>query len=449
MRRFMRRESGERGRSGAPIRLGTVLAALVLTALAASSSGNAAFPGANGKIAFSSDRDGDYEVYVMNADGTGVTQLTNNSATDFDPAWSPDGTKIAFSSSRDGNSGRQIYVMNADGTGQTRLTNTFDTNPAWSPDGTKIVFTSYRDGQPNAEIYAMNADGSGQTRLTNNGLLDFDPAWSPDGAKIAFGRGVFGGTSVIYVMNADGSGQAQLSPTDGRLVNGPDWSPDGTKIAYGGGFGFGVTADIYVINADGSDRTNLTTNPASDDAHPAWSPDGMKIAFLSNWDDPGNGDIYVMNADGTGVTRLTNSPANDGYPDWQPLVPFATFAAKVEIELGPLANEDEFEVKAAFTLGAGSNGIAPLAEDVSLEVGTFSATIPAGSLTQDEKGRFKFEGVIGGVALEAQIRPLGGGAFEFKAEGEGADLTGTANPVEVGLAIGSDVGAATVTAEFE
>lgn len=130
-------------------------------------------------------------------------------------------------------------------------------------------------------------------------------------------------------------------------------------------------------------------------------------------------------------------------------VPFAAFHAKVEIELGPLANDDAFEVKADFTLGAGSNGIDPLTEDVSLQVGTFSTTIPAGSFKVDKKGRFKFEGVIGGVSLQAKITPLGANSFEFKAEGTGTDLTGTVNPVTVQLAIGDDGGSTTVTAEFE
>jgi hypothetical protein len=130
----------------------------------------------NGAIAFSSDREGLYQIYVMNADGTGQTRLTNNAASDLYPAWSPDGTKIAFSR------GFEIYVMNADGTGPTRLTHNtaHDDLPAWSPDGTKIAFGSDRDGiNLNYEIYVMNADGTGPTRLTNNPAHDHWPAWRP------------------------------------------------------------------------------------------------------------------------------------------------------------------------------------------------------------------------------------------------------------------------------
>ena len=129
-----------------------------------------------GKIAFMSYRDGNGEIYVMNADGTNHIRLTNNAAEDYCPVWSPDGTKIAFMSLRDGN--QEIYVMNADGTNQMNLTNNpaLDRDPTWSPDGSKIVFTSNRDG--NYEIYVMNADGTNQIRLTNNPSYDGYPSWS-------------------------------------------------------------------------------------------------------------------------------------------------------------------------------------------------------------------------------------------------------------------------------
>ncbi len=268
----------------------------------------------NTRIAFSSDRDGNNEIYVMNADGSGQTRLTNNLVRDVNPAWSPDGTKIAFSSLRDNN--WDIYVMNTDGSGQTRLTNNLgdDEVPAWSPDGTKIAFDSPRDG--NGEIYVMNADGSGQTRLTNNLATDAFPAWSPDGTKITFSS-LRDNNWDIYVMNTDGSGQTRLINNLGDDAV-PTWSPDGTKIAfYSSRDG---NWEIYVMNADGTGQTRLTNNLATD-AYPTWSPDGTKIAFSSGRD--GNEQIYVMNADGSGQTRLTNNSASDEQPAWSPFTIFA------------------------------------------------------------------------------------------------------------------------------
>src|SRR5207302_497004 len=175
----------------------------------------------NGKIAFETDRDGNKEIYVMNADGTGQVNISNNPALDANPYWSPDGTKITFDSNRDGNF--EIYVMNADGSNQTRLTfNTAtDSASSWSPDGTKIAFQSFRDG--NFEIYVMNADGTNQTRLTNNSAKDLFPKWSPDGKQIVF-QSNRDGNDEIYVMDTNGANQTRLTNnTADDFV--PNWQP--------------------------------------------------------------------------------------------------------------------------------------------------------------------------------------------------------------------------------
>ena len=108
-----------------------------------------------------------------------------------------------------------------------------------------------------------------------------------------------------------------------------------------------------------------------------------------------------------------------------------------------------FEINSSFTLGAGSNGINPVTEPVTLQVGNYSVTIPKGSFTQTRKGAYVYEGTIGGVALEVRIAPLSANSYSFKAEGSGANLTGTTNPVTVGLTIGDDSGATTASAESE
>ena len=239
------------------------------------------------RIAFNSNRDGNWEVYLMNADGSGVTRLTENDVVDGSPTWSPDGTRIAFDSTRDGD--WDVYVMNADGSGVTRLTDNdaYDLSPVWSPDGRRMAFQSQRDG--NWEIYVMNADGSGVTRLTYNSAQDGSPAWSPDGRRIAFSSGR-DGKREIYVMDA--AGVTRLTVRDAHDV-GPAWSPDGRRIAFASERDGNL--EIYVMNADGSGVTRLTYNGARDLA-PAWSPDGRRIAFHSKRD--GNFEIYVMNASG-------------------------------------------------------------------------------------------------------------------------------------------------------
>ena len=283
---------------------------------------------AQARIVFSSNRDGNYEIYVMDADGSNPQNLTNNPHDDVSPSWSPDGKQIAFMSRRDGHvidgfSTYEIYAMDADGSNPQNLTNNphDDVSPSWSPDGKQIVFSSRRDG--NYEIYVMDADGGNPQNLTNNPLNDREPSWSPDGERIVFSSRRDGNfeneqavTYEIYVMDADGGNQQRLTENRKNDLE-PSWSPDGKRIAFSsdrkGDF---ENFEIYVMDTDGGNPQRLTENRVHD-KEPSWSPDGERIAFWSYR--PGDfqsTEIYVMDADGGNPQNLTNNRHADVNPAW-------------------------------------------------------------------------------------------------------------------------------------
>jgi len=307
------------------------LALPVLACVLAPTAAQASWPGLNGWESFSSNRfdtaiSGD--IFVMPPIGLPQVQLTTARPDDAQSAWSPDGRRIAFKSRRNGNN--ELYVMNADGSGQTRLTNSFNVSegqPAWSPDGTRLLYRKTPDNPitQNADIWQIDVNPAAPNPrpvLVRTGDERY-PSYSPDGTKIVF-RGDqdlidHSGDEELYVMNADGTDIVQLTHND-VFDSAPAFSPDGTKIAFESARDSGdpLALDIYVMNADGTDVRRLTTDPAHDEG-PIFSPDGTKIAFASLRS--GQEDIWVMNADGSGQRQLTDDPARDESPDWQP-VPF-------------------------------------------------------------------------------------------------------------------------------
>lgn len=275
----------------------------------------------NGRIAFMSTQDGNPEIYTVNPDGSGLTRLTYSDSGDLAPAWSPDGTRLAFGCgigpAGDGvNTGgsSDICVMDADGRGLVRLTNdpVSDGEPAWSLDGGQIAFRRAGD------IYTIRPDGTGVTRLTTDAAAS-DPAWSPDGTQIVFtSMRDRGGNTEIYLMNADGTQARNLTQDLATEDDHPAWSPDGTRIAYDSYPSAGGAVAVWLMNVDGSNKVRLPPAPGND-TEPAWSPDGMKIAFTRIGDNLS--DIFVRNADGTGAVAVTNRPGFDQSPDWQWVAP--------------------------------------------------------------------------------------------------------------------------------
>jgi TolB protein len=226
-------------------------------------------------LAYQTDRDGNWEIYLLDLVSWKEYNLTQHAAEDRNPAWSPDGTRLVFESDRDGN--WEIYLLELQSDTITRLTDDpdFDGAPSWSPDGTRIAFESYRDG--NWNIYLVNLEDEQLTQLTDDPAGDYGPAWSPDGQLIAF-TSWRDGDKEIYVMATDGSGQRNLTNAAGDDES-PAWSPDGQRIAFVSSRD-GYTTEIYSMDAQGAHQGRVTNNDVNDWA-PAWSPDAREILFAS------------------------------------------------------------------------------------------------------------------------------------------------------------------------
>jgi TolB protein len=313
--------------------LAGALSALLLAGLGSATTAGATFPGSNGKIAFTSTRDGDAEIWVMNQDGTAQTQLTHNEGVqDGGAVWSPDGRQLAFTRSPVAAGRSGVVVMNADGSGALELA--VGRAPAWSPDGQRIAFlrssTTDLSGRV-SDLFVMTRDGTGQVRIPGGEGRQAFLDWSPDGSRIAVLESPLAGqvpTYQVAVMNADASGRVVVTHDDDGADSGPSWSPDGSRIAYGGrtrvnGIVASTAPDIYTMNPDGTAVALLTDSkrPPGDQEYyedPVWSPDGAKIAFTRVSRSSDRTDVFVMNADGSGAVQLSDSGAHDFASSWQP-----------------------------------------------------------------------------------------------------------------------------------
>ncbi|MEM7028751.1 MAG: leucine-rich repeat domain-containing protein [Chloroflexota bacterium] len=262
-------------------------------------------------LIFSSDRDGNSELYRLNTTTGEISRLTDNAADDLQPAVSPDGQWLAFVSNRSGP--RKIYLQALHGGEPTPLTTGpgDDSWPSWSPDSQQIVFDSVVDG--NRDIYTISLEGE-LRRLTDHGADDGAPAWSPDGIHIAFHSNRDRDTHDIFRLNVN-DGQITRLTDSGANDWVQSWSPDGSQLAFMSYRADVNQPDIYTMGADGANQINISQSSAADH-DPVWSPDGLSIAFRSNRE--GNDDIFVMDADGGNVRQLTTHTANDSRPIWVP-----------------------------------------------------------------------------------------------------------------------------------
>ncbi|MBN1481923.1 DUF5050 domain-containing protein [candidate division KSB1 bacterium] len=247
------------------------------------------------KIAYASSQEF-WEVYIMNLDGSNLKRLTYHETISADPAWSPDGTKIAYRTWENGTSANVPYVMDADGSNPKKLTESkIDVGYIrWSPKGDRIAIVDRSE-----RIFVIKPDGTDEKALDTN---CWGPAkWSPDGSKLVFRYDLFFDEG-IGIIHADGTNFALISDSEDDWE--PDWSPDGKRIAFASNRDGNY--EIYTMDPTGANLKRLTNNEA-EDSWPIWSPDGSKIAFDSNRDDELY-EIYVMNADGSNPKRVTNVP---------------------------------------------------------------------------------------------------------------------------------------------
>jgi Tol biopolymer transport system component/frataxin-like iron-binding protein CyaY len=267
------------------------------------------------RILFVSDRDGDADVYAMDANGANPVRLTHNEYPDRDPAWSPDGRRIVFAADPERDGLLELYTMDAGGGDVTPL-GVSGYQPRWSPDGSRIAFVSEQAGQPSIHVMDVTgADGANPVQLTPADSNAYFPDWSPDGAQLVF-ESDRDGNYEIYRMRSDGSGLENLSQNPGAWDGTPTWSPDGARIAFASVHD--DDSELYVMDADGDNPHRLTDNEA-DDRVPDWSPDGRFLVYEVYAPEDGVTQLFLGDARGTAPpTPLTDHWADHERPQWSP-----------------------------------------------------------------------------------------------------------------------------------
>jgi|GEM_PF-1650774 len=264
-----------------------------------------------GVIAFTSQQTGNKEIFRIKVDGTEAVNLTRNPAADDYAAFSPDFTKIAFSTNRDAGN-EDIYVMNADGSGLTRLTSdpARDFAPTWSPDGSRIAFVSTRNGNQE-DVFVMNSNGTNQTNITLLPGPDNEPSWGSNG-RIVFTSGRSGARQ-IYTVNPDGTALSNPLTTAGENFL-PRWNNRGNRIVFVSLRDSGQQ-EIYIMGGSGQEQTRLTNNTVAD-WDPSFAPDDTKIVYSTVHIVPNNLELYIMDPDGTDPKVIAIMPGNDTHPSW-------------------------------------------------------------------------------------------------------------------------------------
>jgi TolB protein len=281
--------------------------------------------GVSGILFVSIRENENWDIYLVQPDGSGLTRMTDESEVDSEPAWSPDGTQIAFRSRRDGSS--DIFIMGADGSNPVNLINdpadSFDDefSPSFQAGGELLAI--YTDRPPYAscrhggvhQMAFMSIYGGKETIELNQILIGEQQsmAWSPDGKFLAFSSICNELDPQLYLWDQAADELTQLTKGEASAF-GPAWSPDGRFIAFTSGLS--GNSDIWILELATGELKNVTDNPARD-YHATWSPDGKQIAFVSNRD--GNDEIYVINIDGSDPRNISNNPAKDFWPSWSPV----------------------------------------------------------------------------------------------------------------------------------